>query len=137
MAAPAPSAWLDGVDRAEARDAVETAIHGWNDTNAKAKQTVCLPWRWEISAVPERDAIGPVATQRMGAHVERRELLNRRDVASLADANRCDHPLDATAWADAGGVPGGTALRHAAVFGMTDVVDPLVAAGARTGSLAA
>ena len=31
---------------------------------------------------------------------------------------------------DAGGVPGGTALLHAAVFGMTDVVDVLIAAGA-------
>jgi uncharacterized protein len=31
---------------------------------------------------------------------------------------------------DAGGVPGGTALLHAAVFGMTEVVDVLVAAGA-------
>jgi ankyrin repeat protein len=38
--------------------------------------------------------------------------------------------LDARASATAGGVPGGTALRHAAVFGMTDVVDVLVAAGA-------
>lgn len=32
---------------------------------------------------------------------------------------------------DSGGVPGGTALQHAAVFGMTEVVDVLVAAGAR------
>jgi ankyrin repeat protein len=38
--------------------------------------------------------------------------------------------LDAHAAADAGGVPGGTALRHAAVFGMTNVLDALVAAGA-------
>jgi len=38
--------------------------------------------------------------------------------------------LAATASATAGGVPGGTALRHAAVFGMTDVVDVLLAAGA-------
>jgi len=44
--------------------------------------------------------------------------------------------LDATAAADAGGVPGATALRHAAVFGMTAVVDLLVASGARIGSLA-
>ncbi len=39
--------------------------------------------------------------------------------------------LERRAAPDAGGVPGGTALRHAAVFGMTDVVDVLVAAGAR------
>ena len=39
--------------------------------------------------------------------------------------------LEARAAEDAGGVPGGTALLHAAVFGMTDVVDVLVAAGAQ------
>jgi ankyrin repeat protein len=39
--------------------------------------------------------------------------------------------IEARAADDAGGVPGGTALLHAAVFGMTDVVDVLVAAGVR------
>ncbi len=43
-----------------------------------------------------------------------------------AGADLAAHAAD-----DAGGVPGGTALLHAAVFGMTDVVDALVAAGAR------
>lgn len=38
--------------------------------------------------------------------------------------------LEATAAPDAGGVPGGTALAHAAVFGNTAVVDVLVGAGA-------
>jgi ankyrin repeat protein len=38
--------------------------------------------------------------------------------------------LAATAKPTAGGVPGGTALRHAVVFGMTDVVDVLLGAGA-------
>lgn len=38
--------------------------------------------------------------------------------------------LTATASATAGGVPGGTALRHAVVFGMAEVVDVLVGAGA-------
>ncbi len=38
--------------------------------------------------------------------------------------------LDATATPTAGGVPGGSALLHAAVFGMTEVLDQLVAAGA-------
>jgi ankyrin repeat protein len=42
--------------------------------------------------------------------------------------------LDARAAPD-GGVPGGTALLHAAVFGMTAVLDVLVAAGARVYSL--
>lgn len=36
---------------------------------------------------------------------------------------------------DSGGVPGGTALRHAAVFGMTDVVDVLIEAGAEIESV--
>ncbi len=43
--------------------------------------------------------------------------------------------LEATASPDSGGVPGGNALLHAAVFGMTDVVDVLVAAGARIESI--
>jgi uncharacterized protein len=43
--------------------------------------------------------------------------------------------VDATASADAGGVPGGSALRHALVFGATEIVDLLVAAGARISSL--
>lgn len=38
--------------------------------------------------------------------------------------------LHATASPTAGGVPGGTALRHAAVFGMTGVAEVLLAAGA-------
>ncbi|WP_431933952.1 ankyrin repeat domain-containing protein [Nonomuraea jabiensis] len=43
--------------------------------------------------------------------------------------------LEAVAAPHAGGVPGGTALGHAAVFGMTDVLDLLLAAGARIGGL--
>src|SRR5262245_50862236 len=39
--------------------------------------------------------------------------------------------VDAHASDDSGGVPDGTALLHAAVFGMTDVVDVLVQAGAK------
>ena len=39
--------------------------------------------------------------------------------------------IEARALADAGGVPGGTALMHAAVFGMTEVLDLLVRAGAQ------
>ena len=38
--------------------------------------------------------------------------------------------LDAVSAPDSGGVPGGTAVEHAAVFGMTGVLDLLVAAGA-------
>lgn len=43
--------------------------------------------------------------------------------------------LDALAAPDAGGVPGGSALLHTAVFGMTEVLDALVDAGARIRSL--
>jgi uncharacterized protein len=51
------------------------------------------------------------------------------EVAAVLIAHGAD--LEATAAADSGGVPGGTALGHAAVFGMTGVVDVLVAVGAR------
>jgi ankyrin repeat protein len=43
--------------------------------------------------------------------------------------------VDALSSSDAGGVPGASALRHAAVFGMTDVIDALAAAGAQVRSL--
>jgi uncharacterized protein len=43
--------------------------------------------------------------------------------------------IEARASTDAGGVPGATALMHAAVFGMTDVLDLLVKAGAHPHSL--
>jgi ankyrin repeat protein len=43
--------------------------------------------------------------------------------------------IEAVSAPDSGGVPSGTALEHAAVFSMTDVVDVLAAAGARTRSL--
>jgi ankyrin repeat protein len=43
--------------------------------------------------------------------------------------------IDARAASNAGGVPGGTPLLHAAVFGMTEVIDVLVAAGARPESV--
>ena len=40
-------------DTIEARDAVETAIHGWNDAHARSKQVILQPWRWETSSVPQ------------------------------------------------------------------------------------
>ena len=43
--------------------------------------------------------------------------------------------IDAVSAPDSGGVPSGTAVEHAAVFGMTDVVDVLAAAGAKIHSL--
>lgn len=52
--------------------------------------------------------------------------------AALIDAGA---DLDAMSAPDSGGVPGGTALAHAAVFGMTGVLDLLVAAGAQVDSV--
>jgi ankyrin repeat protein len=43
--------------------------------------------------------------------------------------------IEAISAPDSGGVPSGTALQHAAVFGMTEVVDVLVAAAAKIHSL--
>ena len=43
-------------DVPEARDAVEKAIHGWNDANARIRGVVLLPWRWETSSVPVQGA---------------------------------------------------------------------------------
>ena len=43
--------------------------------------------------------------------------------------------VNAVSAPDSGGVPGGSALLHAAVFGMTDVLDLLVAADAKVDSL--
>ncbi|CAL8974544.1 hypothetical protein TESS_TESS_02792 [Tessaracoccus sp. O5.2] len=39
-------------DIPDARDAVDSAINDWNNANAKNKQIVLLPWRWETSSVP-------------------------------------------------------------------------------------
>lgn len=55
------------------------------------------------------------------------------DVAQVLIDARAE--LDRLAASDSGGVPGGSALLHAAVFGMTDVLNALVNAGARVHSL--
>lgn len=39
-------------DIPDARDAVEQAINEWNNANARNKQVVLIPWRWETSSVP-------------------------------------------------------------------------------------
>lgn len=54
-------------DVPEARDAVEKAVHGWNDANARNKSVILQPWRWETSAVPV-----------MGAHPQK--LINAQGV---------------------------------------------------------
>ena len=54
-------------DVPEARDAVEKAVHGWNDANARNKGVILQAWRWETSAVPV-----------MGAHPQK--LINAQGV---------------------------------------------------------
>ena len=39
-------------DTAEARDAVESAIHGWSEAFGRRNQVALQPWRWESSSVP-------------------------------------------------------------------------------------
>lgn len=39
-------------DVPDARDAVEKAIHSWNDANARNRGVVLVPWRWETASVP-------------------------------------------------------------------------------------
>lgn len=39
-------------DIPEARDAVERALHNWNDANSISKHIVLFPWRWETASVP-------------------------------------------------------------------------------------
>lgn len=88
--------------------------------------------------VPGTGALAQVLLQ-AGAPVEGDPLDAERPLmtaASYGDAQVARVLIDAgadvhaTASPTAGGVPGGTALRHAAVFGMTDVVDVLLATGA-------
>ncbi|WP_344138185.1 ankyrin repeat domain-containing protein [Pedococcus bigeumensis] len=57
------------------------------------------------------------------------------DAAVAAELLSAGADLDARSSAQGGGVPEATALLHAAVFGMTSVVDVLVAAGATPGSV--
>ena len=39
-------------DTGDERAAVDKSIGGWNASRAEAEQTVLLPWRWEMHAVP-------------------------------------------------------------------------------------
>jgi nucleoside 2-deoxyribosyltransferase len=40
-------------DTGRERDAVEKALHGWNNARAEHEQIHLAPWRWELHAVPE------------------------------------------------------------------------------------
>ncbi len=57
------------------------------------------------------------------------------DAAVATELIAAGATVDARSADDSGGVPGGTALLHAAVFGMTSVVDVLAAAGAAPESI--
>jgi len=39
-------------DVPDERNAVERAVHGWNDANSRNKGVILQPWRWETSAIP-------------------------------------------------------------------------------------
>ncbi|MFE5671693.1 DUF4062 domain-containing protein [Agromyces sp. NPDC056523] len=39
-------------DVVDARDAVEQALHGWNDAHSEAQAIALQPWRWETASVP-------------------------------------------------------------------------------------
>ncbi len=100
--------------------------------------------RYDTSRQVWRDVVGTGAVARLllaaGAPVDGEDGDRETPLitaASYGDAEvartlvEAGADLEARAALDAGGVPGGTALLHASVFGMTDVVDLLVAAGAR------
>ena len=97
--------------------------------SASGSQATCRP-PGAIAARCSQPALRSRATRR----IARRPLIT---AASYGDADvareliAAGADLEAVAAPDAGGVPGGTALLHAAVFGMTPVLDVLVAAGAR------
>lgn len=40
-------------DTGRERDAIEKALHGWNNARAEREQIHLAPWRWELHAVPE------------------------------------------------------------------------------------
>ncbi len=58
-------------DTAEERDAVEKSIGGWNAYRAEREQTVLLPWRWEMHAVPvmnsRRRPTAPASTRTLAS----------------------------------------------------------------------
>jgi len=123
--------------------AVQRMVHWCDHLNGASPLGYVAMMRYDTSEDVWRDVPGTGALARAlldaGAPVEGDPLDAERPLmtaASYGDAEvaraliQAGADLDATASANAGGVPGGTALRHAAVFGMTEVVDVLLAAGA-------
>jgi len=142
---------LDSADAARLVDLLaahpELAVHrmvGWCDhPHGASPLGYVAMMRYDTTRDVWRDVPGTAALVRAllhaGAPVEGDPLDAERPLmtaASYGDAEvarvliEAGADLDATASATAGGVPGGTALRHAVVFGMTDVADVLLAAGA-------
>lgn len=118
-------------------------MHGWCDHAGARPLNYVAMLRFDTARGAWRDVsgTGAIASEflRAGSPVD-----GERDdpetplmtAASYGDAEvaqvlvEAGANLTSTASRSAGGVPGGTALRHAAVFGMTAVADVLVAAGA-------
>lgn len=102
----------------------DTATGRWRDvTGSGAAARVLLAAGAPLDGTPD-DRETPLITAASYGDAEVAAAL----IAAGAD-------LEAVATDDAGGVPGGTAVLHAAVFGMTDVLDLLVRAGARVRSI--
>src|SRR5262245_19089865 len=95
---------------------------------------------------PVTDGVEPVATMlvELGAPVEGDPGDSETPLVTAASYGDVDvarvlieagADIDVLAASDAGGIPGGSALLHAGVFGFTDVVDLLVRSGAQIRSI--
>ena len=51
-------------DTHQERDAIERAIHGWNNARAEREQIMLAPWRWETHAVPEMGGVAQTIIDR-------------------------------------------------------------------------
>lgn len=93
-----------------------------------------MPQPWKRMVNEARTVRGAVPACCYPLQDSRAEAQRRTAVSGIQlspTMPRCSvSDLAAVASANAGGVPGGTALRHAAVFGMANVVEVLLAAGA-------
>lgn len=69
----------------EARDAVEKALHGWNNANSRTRSLVLLPWRWETGSVAVMGDHPQALINHQGVDDSDRVRAVRR-AAGLADA---------------------------------------------------
>lgn len=93
------------------------------------------PRAW-VLALPDGEPLEPERSL-IECGVADGHVLRLRPASDRASEALAGHAanIDTLSAPDAGGVPSASALRHAAVFGMTDVVDALAAVGARLRSL--